>query len=56
MIVYVPVPMSSVALETVSLPSAVSTAFADAGTCPESHMAEAMPHPMRVSSFRIDRG
>ena len=36
MIVYVPVPMSAVALDTVSLPSTVSAHAAEAGTCTAS--------------------
>src|SRR5437879_9442572 len=56
MIVYVPVPMSDVALETVSRPSAVRTAFAAALSCCASHTPVASPHPISVRPSRIDRG
>jgi hypothetical protein len=48
--------MTAVALLTVSVPSAVSTAFAVAGTCQTSQTPPAMPQPMSVSPSRIDRG
>src|SRR5262249_49498577 len=56
MIVYVPVPMSAVALLTVSRPSAVSTAFADAPICIASQTPPAMPHPTSALPSRIQRG
>ena len=48
--------MSAVALATVSLPSAVSTAFAAAFDCWASQTPPAMPQPMSVLPSRIDRG
>jgi hypothetical protein len=56
MIVYVPVPMSEVALDTVREPSTLSTARALAFCCMASHTPVATPQPISWCPSRIERG